>query len=143
MSIYKHSFGEEFDLKSIPVEREFLQLLGRLCHLGIIKSCFKESETIIDALRTLRPESEIPLIPLGMLYFAQHRFKESCDAFIQALEINPENDFAKAHLALVLRRIGDKKDSDVLIEQILKDNREPEVVAFAKEIRNNEIDALL
>lgn len=138
MSIFQHNMSGEFDVKSLSFQPEFLQLMARLAHFGILKSQYKEAGVIIDMLRTVRPDSDIPFIPLGMLHFAQHQFRQACEAFMGAIEKNPENDFAKAHLAMVLRRIDARKESDALIEEILEANREPEIVAFAKEIRKYE-----
>ena len=87
--------------------------LGLLLEAGYlyVELCkFKEAEEVFVGLSALVPDSEVPHMALGHLYFSQGRFNPALRAHQKALELNPSS--AAAHVSvgetlLVLRRHGE------------------------------------
>jgi tetratricopeptide (TPR) repeat protein len=59
---------------------------------------FLEAEEVFRGVRALVPDSDVPEVALGTLYFARGKMKDAQKHYTRALELNPRSAFAYAHL---------------------------------------------
>ncbi len=95
---------------------------------------FDDADTIFRGLNAIRPENEYPLIGLAANQMNMGKYTNAVDILKeQAFKINPENDLAKAYLALnykVMKRVDDLEA--VCNEIIEQDGADEAVVEMAK-----------
>jgi hypothetical protein len=78
-----------------------------------------EAESIFEAVRVLRPDSEMPVIGLAVVKIAAGRPLEAVPLLEeQALRINPGSALARSFLGLALKLAGHGSRSRAVLEEV-------------------------
>lgn len=126
-----------FQLKK-ECEQEVLEAgLGKiLSMIGFIASTLRLSDfamAIFNTLQMYRPESEYPYIGAAIAQLDAGCFEEAVDMIRDnALRINPQNDLAKAILALAYTYLRRNTESLSLMEEIESNGRSEAAVNLVK-----------
>ena len=59
---------------------------------------FIQAREVFEGVRSLRPQSELPHIALGMVEFEQAHFKDAIRHYQKAISMNPRSAYAYAQL---------------------------------------------
>lgn len=86
----------------VPVAQRDLTLMYEAGYLMIELGRFTDAEDVFTGMSTLVPESEVPMIALGHLYFSQGHYNPALRHHQRAVEINPNSAAAHAYVAEVL-----------------------------------------
>lgn len=88
-------------------ELSFLMECGYLCREA---GRFDDARDIFTGVNALKPDSEIPTVAIGSVYFAEDRFEEAAECYRNALSQTPDSPFALVHLGeacLFMNREGE------------------------------------
>lgn len=120
------------------VPSELLQLLMQLGYVACGQGHPKSAATIFEGVAAVRPNTELPLIGLAVALLNQGKLKASCDLLIHcAGRMNPDNQLVKAIAGMIFRITGAQKESDIILDEVIESNSDPEAVALAKELKND------
>lgn len=94
----------------VPVEKQDVVLLLEAGYLLMELAKHKEAEEVFHGVSALAPNSEVPHMALGHLYFSQGRLNPALKSHQKAVQLNPAS--AAAHAAvgealMFLRRHGE------------------------------------
>lgn len=98
----------------------------------------REAEEIFNGVAALVPQSEIPIICLGNLFFSQGRFDRALKFQRDALKKNPESALAQAHAGEALLFLNKRADGKAALEKAVGMDPEGDAATFA----NSLLDAL-
>ncbi len=94
-----------------------------------------EAESIFEALRALRPTSEMPIIGLAVVRIGAGQPLEAAALLEdQALRINPESALAKGFLGLAFKLAGHSGRSQAILEEVVTTGADPEAVNLARNL---------
>lgn len=93
----------------IPIPRENLVIMmeGGYIYLRIGK--LQEALDVFEGVSVLAPESEIPLVAMGSVYFGQMKYSHAIRLYKKAIKIKPDSAFARAYLGESLFFQGEKE----------------------------------
>jgi Flp pilus assembly protein TadD len=92
-----------------------------------------DAETLLQGVRTLRPQNPTAAMFLGMARFAAGRPTEAEKVYRDVLE-KQDDDLTRAFLAESLLAQKRWNEARSLLEEIVSANRHPEAVRFASEL---------
>ncbi|MDR2735552.1 MAG: HrpB1 family type III secretion system apparatus protein [Puniceicoccales bacterium] len=93
------------------------------------------AESIFDALIAARPSSELPLIGLAVVKITFGRISEASKILTETVtKINPDSQLAKAFFGLLLKQIGSNHESEIVLNEVIKNNSDEDAVTLAKSI---------
>lgn len=72
---------------------------------------FKEAKEVFEGVSALTPKSEVPLVALGSIYFAQAQFAKAIQCYEKALHLNDKSSFAHAYMGEALYFSGKKQEA--------------------------------
>ncbi len=111
-------------------------LWSRLLDIGYLAmslGMFDRAIGIFQGLAAYRPQSEHPVIGHALTLLRLRKRTEAIDLLRnEALKRNPESDLAKGIYGLALQLSGNKIESEIIFNQVVKANRDPEAVKFAR-----------
>ncbi|MDR2576586.1 MAG: hypothetical protein LBC42_00865 [Puniceicoccales bacterium] len=130
---YVNDIPEEFaDIKS-----EWMQLLMQLGYVACGQGKPSLAMTIFGGIAAVRPNSELPLIGYAFALINSGRLRDACAILAEkASKINPNNQLIKAVAAMAFRMAGQTSASDMLIKEVIDDGTDPEAIAFAENLKN-------
>ena len=97
---------------------------------------FEEAATLLDAVRTVRPDSEFPLIGLAVLELTRGTPEEAVSILRrQALPAFPNSSDVKSFLGLALFMVGHRQESRSVLEEVTADaDASAEALALARAV---------
>lgn len=96
----------------IDIPKSEVQILLEAGYLYMELGLFKESEDVFTGVSALLPDSDVPRVALGNLFFAQGKFQRALKFHQEALKARPESALAQAHVGeslLFLKKLDDAK----------------------------------
>jgi len=97
----------------VDVPQNEIALLLEAGYLLMELGKWKEAQDVFGGVNALVPHSDIPLIALGNLHFAQGKFQAALKSHKEALGVAPKSSLARAHVGeslMFLRRFDEGKD---------------------------------
>ena len=95
----------------IEVSREDLVLMMESGFINLRLGKFAEALAIFEGVMSLSPESEVPMVAIGSVYFGQLKYDQAIVHYRKALKKKPDSAFARAYLGESLFFIGKKEDA--------------------------------
>lgn len=86
----------------IPIPRESLVILLEGGYIYLRMGKFEEAREVFEGISALTPESEVPLVALGSVFFAQMKYDQAIRWYKKALAIKEDSAFAHAYLGETL-----------------------------------------
>jgi len=96
----------------IEVPSEDIRLLLESGFLYLAMGKKAEAKEIFEGVSYLAPESEVPLVCLGNVFFTEFKFAEAIKIYQKALKMAPQSAFAMAYLGESL--FFDRKKEEAL-----------------------------
>jgi tetratricopeptide (TPR) repeat protein len=96
----------------IDVPKSEVQILLEAGYLYMEMGLFKESEDVFTGVSSLLPDSDVPRVALGNLFFAQGKFQRALKFHQEALKSRPDSAMAQAHIGeslLFLKKLDEAK----------------------------------
>lgn len=94
-----------------------------------------EAESIFEAIRVLRPDSEMPVIGLAVVKIAGGQPLEAATLLEdQALKQHPDSALARSFLGLALKLAGHGGRSRAVLEEVAAAGGESEAVVMARSL---------
>ncbi len=121
--------------KTFDITKETLQLLMEIGYLGAQNYMPDLSERVFIGIIAVRPKSELPFIGLALCAMAKSNYYLA--AYIlgkKALPLNPHSSHVKNFLSLALGKTGYSHQAMQLIEEVIREAKDPKEVEFAKSI---------
>lgn len=78
---------------------------------------FEEAREVFDGVSALTPESEIPLVALGSVSFAQLKYDQAIRTYKKAISLKPDSPLARAYLGEALFFKGKKEEARSELEK--------------------------
>src|SRR5262245_2874034 len=101
--------------------KDMAELLFNIGMLGIARGYIPEAVSVFEAIRFIRPKSEVPFIGLGMAAIVQGQYDMAVASLLNgALELNPKNKTAKALLGFALQQAGHDDKADAIFKDVMK-----------------------
>ena len=100
--------------------------------LDTVAGKFKEAQDVFTGVVALVPHSEIPLLGLGNLFFAQGKFSQALKQHQEALKINPDSALAQAHVGEALLFMNKAKDGVAALQKAIEMDEEGLATDFAQ-----------
>lgn len=95
----------------VPMSREDLIIImeAGYIYLGMLR--YKEAREVFEGVSALVPESEVPIVALGNVYFCEKKFDVAIRTYQTALKKKDSSAFAHAHLGEALFFKGKKMEA--------------------------------
>lgn len=93
----------------------------------------KQAVVDLEAVLQQYPRSKDALRELGFSYFQEHKYAEACDAYLRLQAIDPDNLAAHYELAILYRRLKEKKKSAVEAAKFADQKNDPTASIYALE----------
>jgi tetratricopeptide (TPR) repeat protein len=117
-------------LRVQPESPEAVYLMGRLC---AVKDRPREAEAWIQKSLALNPHLVEAWEFLGVLYCEQKQFASARGALLRALELKPDNSFARLHLGIAMEGLNDNEGAMSAYEQAMQNGeKSPHVRSQAR-----------
>lgn len=97
----------ELDLQN-EIETENLRLMLEAAYLYLSMQKYSEAQAIFEGVAALAPESEVPLVGLGNVYFVQYKFDQAIKTYEKAIKLVPDSAFALAYMGESLMFKGEQ-----------------------------------
>ena len=94
----------------MEISREDLVLLMEGGYLYLRMGKFNEAKDVFEGVSVMAPESDVPWVALGSVFFGQHKFDQAIKNYRKALEKKPKSAFAHAYLGESLFFSGKMKE---------------------------------
>lgn len=101
----------------VPVPQSEVGLLLECGYLYMEMQKVREAEEIFNGVAALVPQSEVPLICLGNLFFTQGRYDRALKFHKDALRKNPESALAQAHAGEALIFLKKRTEGKAALEK--------------------------
>ncbi len=119
----------------IDVPKDEVQLLLEAGYLYLEMGKPKEAEDVFAGVCALLPESDVPLVALGNLEFAQGRFQRALKHHQDALKLRPDSAVAQAHVGEALLWLKKPKDGLAALDKAIAMEPEGPSAQFARALR--------
>ena len=80
----------------IPMPREDLIVMMEGGYIYLRMGRYEEARDVVEGISVLAPDSDIPLVALGGVFFAQMKYDQAIKTYQRALKIKPDSAFARA-----------------------------------------------
>lgn len=104
----------------IPISREDLVVLMEGGYVYLRTGRLGEAKEVFEGVSVLAPESEVPLVAMGSVSFAQFKYDQAIRTYKKALALRPDSPFARAYLGEALFFGGKTKEA---IQELEKASR--------------------
>lgn len=122
------------DLAKINADEGLLDLLFEVAMLGISRSYFEQSKSILMDSLALQPERGRVLIGLGLFCIANKEFDDAVVLFQDLLKQNPKNEYAKVHLGLAYWHLKNFDEAKKTLNEVITDKGDDSTVMLARAI---------
>lgn len=122
----------------VSVPQDEVALLLECGYLYMEMQKPREAEEIFSGVAALVPQSEVPLICLGNLFFSQGRYDRALKFHRDALGKQPGSALAQAHMGEALIFLNKKDEGKAALQKAASMEPESDAAAFA----NSLLDAL-
>ncbi|QQR79675.1 MAG: tetratricopeptide repeat protein [Deltaproteobacteria bacterium] len=95
----------------IEVSREDLVLMMESGFIYLRLGKFAEALDVFEGVLALSPESEVPVVAIGSVYFGQMKYDQAITHYKKALKKKSDSAFARAYLGESLFFIGKKEEA--------------------------------
>jgi len=102
----------------VPTEDLRLMLEGGYLYLAMRR--FKEAKEVFEGVSAIAPESDVPLVALGNVFFVETQFDQAIKIYKKALDLVPKSAFAKAYLGEALFFSNKKEEALKTLEEASK-----------------------
>jgi tetratricopeptide (TPR) repeat protein len=116
----------------VDVPQDEVALLLEAGYLLLELGRTREAEEVFSGVAALLPNSDVPRVALGNLYFAQGRFQRALKFHQEALGVRPESALAQAHIGEALLFLKRDKDGRAALERALKMDGDGPAAEFAR-----------
>lgn len=114
---------------------ELVKLLFETGFLASGIGMTEDAESIFNALKLIRPDSEYPIVGLAVTALNVGRNEEAVRILQdEALKINPASQIAKAFLGLSLKFSGMTDHSRKILEEVIADGTDEKATNMAQAI---------
>ncbi|MDR1433005.1 MAG: hypothetical protein LBI61_01525 [Puniceicoccales bacterium] len=122
-------------LVDMPVSSELVRLLMDVGYVATGRGLQTRAEAVFAGAIAARPNSEFPLIGLGVCKINFGDFVAAAKILSEkALKINPSSGLAKCFLAIAVKSLGRKDYAYELASQVITSCEETAAVTLAKSI---------
>jgi tetratricopeptide (TPR) repeat protein len=101
----------------VPVERDDLVVLMEGGYLLLRMGRFDQAKEVFEGVSILAPNTEVPLVAAGSVFFAQMKYDQAIQHYKKAIGLNPDSAFAHAYLGESLFFRGKKEEAIVSLEK--------------------------
>ena len=101
----------------IPMSREDLVVLMEGGYIYLRMGRFEEAHEVFEGVSVLTPESEVPLVAIGSVQFAQLKYDQAIRTYKRALALKPDSPLARAYLGESLFFKGKKEEATAELEK--------------------------
>lgn len=115
----------------IDVNNEELTWLMESGYFNLARGKFDAAKEIFEGVEVLVPDSEVPQVALGNLYFDQGDLKEALRILKKAVALKPESALARAYLGKVLLGEGKKQEAINELKEAIKLDKEGTITNMA------------
>lgn len=116
----------------IDVPQSEVALLLETGYLYIEMGRPKEAEEVFSGVAALLPESDVPLVALGNLHFAQGRFQRALKFHQDALKLRPDSAVAQAHAGEALLFLKKVDEGKAALNKAIEMDPDGQPATFAK-----------
>jgi tetratricopeptide (TPR) repeat protein len=127
----------------IDVPKPEVQLLLEAGYLYLEMGKPKEAEEVFAGVAALLPESDVPLVALGNLEFAQGRAQRALKHHQEALKLRPDSAIAQAHVGEALLWLKKTKEGLQALDKALAMDPEGPAGRFARALKEAHDDGSL
>lgn len=122
----------------IDVPQAEVALLLETGYLYMEMGRAKEAEEVFTGVNALLPESDVPLVALGNLHFAQGRYQRALKFHQDALKLRPQSADAQAHVGEALLFLHKTDEGKAALQKAIEMEPDGQPAMFAKAL----LDAL-
>lgn len=101
----------------IPIAKDDLVILMEGGYLYLRMGRFQEAREVFEGVSVLVPESDVPLVALGSVYFGQMKYDLAMKCYRKALAVKSDSAFARAYLGESLFFKGLREESLVELQK--------------------------
>lgn len=127
----------------IDVPKPEVQLLLEAGYLYLEMGKPKEAEEVFAGVAALLPESDVPLVALGNLEFAQGRYQRALKHHQDALKARPDSAVAQAHVGEALLWLKKTKEGLMALDKALAMDPSGPAGKFARALKEAHDDGSL
>ncbi len=95
----------------IQISREDLVIMMESGFIYLRLGKFAEALDVFEGVLTLSPESEVPIVAMGSVYFGQMKYDQAITYYKKALKKKADSAFARAYLGESLFFTGKKQEA--------------------------------
>lgn len=95
---------------------------------------WKEAQDVFAGVAALVPHSDVPLIALGNMFFAQGKFQQALKAHKDALVMQPKSQLARAHVGESLMFLKKFDEARQELDKAIAQDPEAPPAAFARSL---------
>jgi hypothetical protein len=123
------------DLVYPEICTDLVRLLFEIGYVAVGRGLQSYAEDIFDALITVRPKSELPVVGLAVCKMNFGDFALASKLLIEkALVINPSSDIAKSFLGVVSHYCGAINEATVIMNEVARNGKDEGAVSMAKAV---------
>lgn len=119
----------------IPLEA--IHFIANVGLVGIERGMFNESMVIFDAIVKMYPEDLNAKILQGMGEVFMGKLVKGTQKLFEVLKQDPENDRAKAFVAVAMRLGQVDEEAKALIQHLLQHAKDPDALSLAQELQDS------
>ncbi len=116
----------------VPMENEDLVVMMEAGYLYLAMQKYKEAKAVFAGASVLAPNTEVPLVALGSVCFAQEKFDQALKWYEKALKVSPDSPFAKSYYGEALYFKGKKAQATTVLTEAIELDQNGESAAFAQ-----------
>lgn len=133
MSFLRDLHSRELDPSKLGVDGDLLDLLYEIGIFGLVRSYFVQAEAIFKGYQAVMPESEVPLLGLGLLGISRANYAEAIRVFEEELlKKNPKSPLGKAYLGLSYEQFNQPEKAQKVLQEVIEEQGDPAAVELAK-----------
>lgn len=83
---------------------------------------FDEALAVFQGCIELMPNSEVPRVGLGTVYLQKQDFGQALNVCKDALDLNPESNYARVHYAEALLFQDRRKEAEIELQKVIADS---------------------
>jgi len=102
----------------VSMDREYLVLMMEAGYIYMGMQRYNEARDVFEGLTVLAPDSDVPWVALGGVFFCEGNFKGAEKCYAKALKNDPDSLYAKAYLAEAFFFMKKKEESVTLFQEV-------------------------
>lgn len=120
----------------ISMAREDLIVLMEGGYLYLRMGRHDEAREVFEGVSVLAPESEVPVVALGSVFFSQMKYDQAIATYKKALTVKPDSAFARAYLGEALFFKGKKEEALSELEKAISLDSGGKSAIFAQTLKD-------